>query len=88
MQIRDFDARMAQIYAANDLFLCEFSNSYKSLSSKNRELQAEANATAVKGGVMINAAGTIMNVMFKFFATFALVLLTLILYRIEKSLRK
>ena len=88
MQIRDFDARMAQIYAANDLFLCEFANSYYSLSSKNRELQAEASATALKGGVMIAMAGTVMNVMFKFFAAFALVLLTLILYRIEKSLRK
>ena len=88
MQIRDFDARMAQVYAANDLFLCEFANSYYSLSDKNAELQAEANATALKGGMMIAAAGTIMNVMFKFFAAFALVLLTLILYRIEKSLRK
>ena len=58
------------------------------MSDKNAELQAEANATALKGGMMIAAAGTIMNVMFKFFAAFALVLLTLILYRIEKSLRK
>lgn len=88
MQIRDFDSRMAQIYAANDLFLCEFANSYYSLSDKNRELQAEADATSMKGGLMIAAAATIMNVMFKFFAAFALVLLTLILYRIEKSLRK
>ena len=88
MQIRDFDSRMAQVYAANDLFLCEFANSYYSLSDKNRELQAEADATSMKGGLMIAAAATIMNVMFKFFAAFALVLLTLILYRIEKSLRK
>lgn len=88
MQIRDFDARMAQIYAANDLFLCEFANSYYSLADKNRALQAEANETSLKGGMMIAAAGTIMNVMFKFFAAFALVLLTLILYRIDKSLRK
>ena len=88
MQIRDFDARMSLVYAANDLFLCEFANSYYSLSDKNRVLQAEADATTLKGGMMIAAAGTIMNVMFKFFATFALVLLTLILYRIEKSLRK
>ena len=88
MQIRDFDARMALVYAANDLFLCEFANSYYSLSDKNRVLQAEADATSVKGGMMIAAAGTIMNVMFKFFAAFALVLLTLVLYRIEKSLRK
>ena len=58
------------------------------LSDKNRELQAEADATSMEGGLMIAAAATIMNVMFKFFAAFALVLLTLILYRIEKSLRK
>jgi hypothetical protein len=88
MQIRDFDARMAQVYAANDLFLCEFANSYYSLSDKNRKLKAEANATSMEGGLMIAAAATIMNVMFKFFAAFALVLLTLILYRIERSLRK
>ena len=88
MQIRDFDARMSQVYVANDLFLCEFANSYYSLSDKNRELEAEANATKLKGGMMIASAGAIMNVMFKFFAAFALVLLTLILYRIEKSLRK
>lgn len=88
MQIRDFDARMSQVYVANDLFLCEFANSYYSLSDKNRELEAEANETKLKGGIMIAAAGTIMNVMFQFFAAFALVLLTLILYRIEKSLRK
>lgn len=88
MQIRDFDSRMAQIYAANDLFLCQFANSYYSLSDRNKALIDEANKTSLKGGMMIAAAGSIMNVMFKFFAAFALVLLTLILYRIDKSLRK
>ena len=60
---------MSLVYAANDLFLCEFANSYYSLSDKNRVLQAEADATTLKGGMMIAAAGTIMNAMFKFFIT-------------------
>jgi hypothetical protein len=88
MQIRDFDLRLAQVYAANDLFLCEFANSYYALSDVNEKLKSEANAKTLKGSIMIAAAGSIMNIMFKFFAAFALVLLTLVLYRIEKSLRK
>jgi hypothetical protein len=88
MQIRSYSGRIQQIMVANDLFLCEFNKSLSELSAVNAKLEMEANEKATEGNLMIAAAVGIMNVMFKFFAAFAAVLLALILYRVEKSLRK
>jgi len=88
MQIRSYSGRIQQIMVANDLFLCEFNKSLSELSEVNAKLEMEANEKATEGNLMIAAAVGIMNVMFKFFAAFAAVLLALILYRVEKSLRK
>jgi hypothetical protein len=88
MQIRSYSGRIQQIMVANDLFLCEFNKSLSELSVVNAKLEMEANEKATEGNLMIAAAVGIMNVMFKFFAAFAAVLLALILYRVEKSLRK
>lgn len=88
MQIRSYSSRIQQIMVANDLFLCEFNKSLSELSVVNAKLEMEANEKATEGNLMIAAAVGIMNVMFKFFAAFAAVLLALILYRVEKSLRK
>lgn len=88
MQIRSYSGRIQQVMVANDLFLCEFNKSLSELSVVNAKLEMEANEKATEGNLMIAAAVGIMNVMFKFFAAFAAVLLALILYRVEKSLRK
>ena len=88
MQVRRFDFRMANIYAANDLFLCGLSKSFSELAGKNNKIKADIAAEKRVGEGMVVAAGILMDVMFKFFAAFALVVLALILYRIEKSLRK
>lgn len=88
MQTRNYSGRIQQIMLANDLFLCEFNNSLSELTVVNAKLEMEANEKATEGNLMIASAVGIMNVMFKFFAAFAAVLLTLILYRVEKSLRK
>lgn len=88
MQVRRYDLRMANIYAANDLFLCGFAASYSDLEGKNNKIKADVQAEKLVGAGMVAGAGMLMDAMFKFFAAFALVVLALILYRIEKSLRK
>lgn len=88
MQVRRYDLRMANIYAANDLFLCGFAASYNELEGKNNKIKADIQTEKLVGAGMVAGAGMLMDAMFKFFAAFALVVLALILYRIEKSLRK
>jgi hypothetical protein len=88
MQVRRFDLRMANIYAANDLFLCGLSKSFAELEGKNSKIRADIAQEKLVGSAMIAAASMLLDTMFKFFAAFALVVLALILYRIEKSLRK
>ena len=88
MQVRRFDLRMANIYAANDLFLCGLSKSFADLEGINNKIKANVSSEKLIGAGMIAGAGMLMEAMFKFFAAFALVVLALILYRIEKSLRK
>ena len=88
MQVRRYDLRMANIYAANDLVLCGFAESFSDLEGKNNKIKADVQAEKLVGAGMVAGAGMLMDAMFKFFAAFALVVLALILYRIEKSLRK
>ncbi len=88
MQVRRYDLRMANVYAANDLFLCGLSKSFADLEGKNNKIKADVTTENLIGAGMIAGAGMLMDAMFKFFGAFALVVLALILYRIEKSLRK
>ena len=55
---------------------------------KNNKIKADVTTENLIGAGMIAGAGMLMDAMFKFFGAFALVVLALILYRIEKSLRK
>ena len=73
---------------ANDLFLCGFANSKAELEAANNQRKSEADLENVAGIAMIVAAGGLLDVMFKFFAAFAVVFLSLILIRIEKALKE
>ena len=86
--IKRFDARLGTVYAANDLFLCGFANSLAALEDVNNLREKQAKEKNRAGVAMIGSAGSLMDFMFKFFAAFAIVFLSLILIKIEKALRK
>lgn len=82
----DYFGRIGQIIAANDLLLCSFNASLNGLAEINMELEMEAQAKSMAGTAMIAAAGYGLDMLFKFFAAFSLVVIALILYRILKAL--
>ena len=88
MLTKRFDARLGQVYAANDLFLCGFANSLAELEDINNDREREAGIANMAGKAMIASAGTLVDFMFKFFAAFAIVFLSLILIRIEQALKR
>jgi acetyl-CoA carboxylase carboxyltransferase component len=53
MQVRRYDLRMANIYAANDLFLCGFAASYSDLEGKNNKIKADVQAEKLVGAGMV-----------------------------------
>ena len=82
----DYFGRIGQIVAANDLLLCSFNASLNGLAEMNMKLEIEAQAKSMAGTAMIAAAGYGLDMLFKFFAAFSLVVIALILYRILKAL--
>ena len=86
--IKRYNARLGTVMIANDLFLCGFANSKAELEAANNQRKSEADLENVAGIAMIVAAGGLLDVMFKFFAAFAVVFLSLILIRIEKALKE
>ncbi|SVE52069.1 uncharacterized protein METZ01_LOCUS504923, partial [marine metagenome] len=86
--IKRFDLRLGTVHAANDLFLCGFANSLAALEDINDKREREAQQKNMAGKVMIGSASSLMDFMFKFFAAFAIVFVSLILIKIEKALKK
>lgn len=86
--IKRYNARLGTVMIANDLFLCGFSNSKAELEIINNQRKSEAALENAAGIAMIVGAGGLLDVMFKFFAAFAVVFLSLILIRIEKALKE
>ena len=86
--IKRFDLRLGNVYAANDLFLCGLANSITDLEEINEEREREAGIKNMAGQAMMGSAVSFIDFMFKFFATFAIVFLSLILIRIEKTLKR
>ncbi len=82
----DYFGRIGQVVAANDLLLCSFNASLNGLAEKNMELEMEAQAKSMAGAAKVAAAGYGLDMLFKFFAAFSLVVIALILYRILKAL--
>ena len=85
--IKRFNSRLGTVYAANDLFLCDFITSIDELDFINTQLESEVAKKNLEGMAMVAASGVLMDTMFKFFAAFSIVFLNLILIRIEKILR-
>ena len=87
MKLAIFENRIGQIIAANDLLLCSFQSSLEKLENENAK--EEGLSAIVQAGGVALMAGTAyaVDIAFKFFASFALVIITLILYRIQKSNR-
>ena len=85
--IMRFNSRLGTVYVANDLFLCDFITSIDELDLINNQLESEVVQKNFEGMAMIASSGVLMDTMFKFFAAFAIVFLSLILIRIEKILR-
>ena len=85
--IKRFSSRLGTVYVANDLFLCGFANSMDQLELINNAKESEVAQKNMEGFAMIGASGVLMETMFKFFAAFAIVFLSLILIRIEKVLK-
>ena len=83
--IKRYTARLGTVMIANDLFLCGFANSKSELEVANNQRKSEAALENAAGIAMIAGAGGLLDVMFKFFAAFAVVFLSLILIRIEKA---
>lgn len=86
--IKRYDARLDTVMTANDLFVCGFANSKTGLEMANSAREIEAGVTNAAGLAMISGVGVLLDVMFKFFAAFAVVFIALILIKIEKSLKK
>ncbi len=86
--IKRYNARLGTVMIANDLFLCGFANSKSELEVANNQRKSEAALENAAGIAMIAGAGGLLDVMFKFFAAFAVVFLSLILIRIEKALKE
>ena len=85
--IKRFSSRLGTVYVANDLFLCGFANSMDQSELINNAKESEVAQKNMEGFAMIGASGVLMETMFKFFAAFAIVFLSLILIRIEKVLK-
>ena len=84
----DFDGRLGQILSANDLMICSFNASLAGLDAENNAREMEAQGERMAGGIMIALAGSALDMLFKFFASFALVVIALILYRIFVTVNK
>jgi len=82
----DYYGRMGQIMTANDMLLCSFNASLNGLAEKNMVLEMEAQGVAMAGAAKVAAAGYGLDLLFKFFASFSLVVIALILYRILRTL--
>ena len=86
--IKRFDLRLGTVYLANDLYLCEFSKNQAALSMINSKIENEVAMENMMGQAMRAGVLVLIDTLFKFFAAFAIVLLTLILFKIERSLKK
>ena len=86
--ITSYGGRMAYIWAANDLFLCGWITAQQEIDQANARAEAEAAETRAEGSAKLMAAGASLVAVFAFFATFALVLIAMVLGRIEKRLNK
>ena len=84
----DFNGRLGQVIAANDLLLCSFHDSLQSLKAMNAEREAEAEAKQMIGMAKIGVAGVALEALFKFFAMLAAVVIALMLYRIQQTIRR
>lgn len=86
--ITSFGGRMAYLWATNDLFLCGWITSQQEIDQANARAEADAAETRAEGTAKLMAAGASVVAVFAFFATFALVLIAMVLGRIEKRLNK
>ena len=86
--ITSFGGRMAYLWATNDLFLCGWITSQQEIDQANARAEADAAETRAEGSAKLMAAGASLVAVFAFFATFALVLIAMVLGRIEKRLNK
>ena len=84
----DFNGRLGQVIAASDLLLCSFHDSLQSLKAMNAEREAEAEVKQMIGMAQIGVAGVALEALFKFFAMFAAVVIALMLYRIQQTIRR
>ena len=86
--ITSYGGRMAYLWAANDLFLCGWITAQEEIDEANARAEAEAAETRAEGAGKLMAAGASLVAVFSFFATFALVLIAMVLGRIEKNLNR
>ncbi len=84
----DFNGRLGQVIAANDLLLCSFHDSLDELDEINAKKQDEALEKQLEGMDQIGMVGEGLGVLFKFFAMFAAVVIALMLYRIQQTIRR
>ena len=84
----DFNGRLGQVIAANDLLLCSFHGSLDELDEINAKKQDEALEKQLEGMDQIGMVGDGLGVLFKFFAMFAAVVIALMLYRIQQTIRR
>ena len=84
----DFNGRLGQVIAANDLLLCSFHGSLDELDEINAKKQDEALEKQLEGMDQIGMVGEGLGVLFKFFAMFAAVVIALMLYRIQQTIRR
>jgi hypothetical protein len=87
MKLGIFENRVGQIIAANDLLLCSFQSSLEGLDQENAKEEGLSQMVQAGGMALMAGAAYAIDIAFKFFAAFALVIITLILYRIQKSYR-
>lgn len=86
--ITSYGGRMAYLWATNDLFLCGWITTQQEIDQANAKAEADAAETRAEGTAKLMAAGASLVAVFAFFATFALVLIAMVLGRIEKRLNK
>ena len=79
---------LINIVPTNDLFLCGWITSQQEIDQANARAEADAAETRAEGSAKLMAAGASLVAVFAFFATFALVLIAMVLGRIEKRLNK
>jgi len=84
----DFNGRLGQVIAPNDLLLCSFHDSLDELDEINAKKQDEALEKQLEGMDQIGMVGEGLGVLFKFFAMFAAVVIALMLYRIQQTIRR